>query len=174
MIWSTVLISPCWDIACDRLKLVIMGLFLPFYLPKPERSAFWKSEKNRQKISSCYTSVPKIMIICYTVPEIYRVTDASVIFHFGLFFALLHPPNSLKNQGFLKMEKTPRDIIILHNCVKNHDHMLYVHMLYDHMLYILEIWFVKDWRADGRTYGLKNWDRVVVAPPNKPKVYKRS
>ena len=36
-----------------------------------------------------YTSLPKIMIICYTVPEIWHVTDVIVIFHFGLFFVLL-------------------------------------------------------------------------------------
>ena len=28
------------------------------------------------------------MIICYTVPEIWCVTDVIVIFHFGIFFAL--------------------------------------------------------------------------------------
>ena len=27
------------------------------------------------------------MITCYTVPEIWRVTDVIFIFHFGLFFA---------------------------------------------------------------------------------------
>ena len=32
------------------------------------------------EISSFYTSKPKIMIICYTVPEIWSVTDI-VIFH---------------------------------------------------------------------------------------------
>ena len=71
-----------------------------------------------------YTSVPKIMIICYTVPKIWCVMDVNVIFHFGLFFALL-PPNSPKNQNFIKVKKMPRDIIILHKCTKNHDHMLY-------------------------------------------------
>ena len=35
-----------------------------------------------------------------------------------------YPPNSQK-QNFLKNEKTPGDIIILHKCTKNHDHMLY-------------------------------------------------
>ena len=35
-----------------------------------------------------YTSVPKIMIICYTVLEIWCVTDV-VIFYFGLFFSSL-------------------------------------------------------------------------------------
>ena len=40
------------------------------------------------EISSPYNSVAKIMVICYTVPEIWCVTDV-VIFHFGPFFALL-------------------------------------------------------------------------------------
>ena len=44
--------------------------------------------------------------------------------HFGAFFALLHE-NNLKNQNFEKPKKTPGDIIILHKCTKNHDHMLY-------------------------------------------------
>ena len=43
-------------------------------------------------ISSFNTSVPKIMIICYTVPEIRRLTDVIFIFHLGIFFALLPPP----------------------------------------------------------------------------------
>ena len=52
------------------------------------------------------------MIICYAVPEIWRMTDVIVIFQFGLvFFALLTCP---KNENFKKMEKAPGDIIILH------------------------------------------------------------
>ena len=49
--------------------------------------------------SSFYTSVPKIMIIFYTVPEVWCVIDVIVLFHFGLFFALLSPLplNSSKN-----------------------------------------------------------------------------
>ena len=43
------------------------------------------------QISSFYNGVPKIMIICYTVPEILHITDVTVIFHFGLSFALLLP-----------------------------------------------------------------------------------
>ena len=45
----------------------------------------WKMEV------SFYTSVAKIVIICYTVPETWRLTDVNFIFHFGLFFTLLHP-----------------------------------------------------------------------------------
>ena len=44
------------------------------------------------------------MIICYSVPEIWYVTDVIVIFHFGLFSALL--PNSPKNQNLKKMKKS--------------------------------------------------------------------
>ena len=36
-------------------------------------------------------SVLKIMIIGYTVPEIWHMTDVIDIFHFGLFFAFLPP-----------------------------------------------------------------------------------
>ena len=61
------------------------------------------------------------MIICYTVPEIWHVTDAILAFNFGLFFALLTPLTAEKNQNFEKMKKTPRDIIILHMCTKSYD-----------------------------------------------------
>ena len=66
---------------------------------------------------SFYTSVPKIMIICNTVPEIWYVTDVTIIFHFGLFFALLQS----KKSKFQKNEKNPGDIITLHMCTKNYD-----------------------------------------------------
>ena len=67
-----------------------------------------------------YTNVPKIMITCYTVPEIWHVTYVIFIFHFGLFFALLSP-NYPKNQNFKSMQKIPGDIISLHVCTKNYD-----------------------------------------------------
>ena len=83
-----------------------------------------KSQKNEKKklatSSSFYTSVPKIMIICHTVPEIWHMTHVIFIFHFGLFFAF-YPPNSLKNQNFRKMKKILGDIIILHKCTTNQD-----------------------------------------------------
>ena len=65
------------------------------------------------------------MIIGYTVPEIWCVTDVVVTFHFGLFFILL--PLKPKKRKFQKNEekKTPADFITLHKCTKNHDHTLH-------------------------------------------------
>ena len=81
---------------------VILGYFLPFYSPNsPKNKNCKKMKKKQQKtkkrlgISSFYTSVPKLMIIYYTVPEIWCVTDIIILFHFGLF-------NSPKNKNFKK------------------------------------------------------------------------
>ena len=66
------------------------------------------------------------MIICYAVPEILHVTDViGFFFHFELFFALLSPKQPEKSKFKKKAKKTPGDIIILQQCTKNHDHMLY-------------------------------------------------
>ena len=66
-------------------------------------------------------------MICFTVLEVWHLTDVILTFHFGLFLPFYPPPpppNSPKNENFIKMKKTPVDIIILHKCSKNHD-MLY-------------------------------------------------
>ena len=75
------------------------------------------------------------MIICYTFPEIWRqVSDVIAIFHFGQFLALfppppLHPlPRQPKKWKLTKNEKKKKarwGINIDHNCIKNHDHVLY-------------------------------------------------
>ena len=87
-----------------------------------------KTWKKCLEIASFHSSVPKIIIIGYTVLEIWHVMDVIVIFHFGLFFTLLpifYPPSSQKSENFKKKKKTPGDIIILHNCTKNFDYRLY-------------------------------------------------
>ena len=63
------------------------GLFFAL-LPKQPENIILKKWKKHLEISSLYTSVPKIMIICYIVPEIWRVTNVIFIFRFGLFFSL--------------------------------------------------------------------------------------
>ena len=70
--------------------------FLPFFPSNNQKNQNFENMKKCLVISSFYTSVTKIMIICYTVPEIQRMTDVIFIFHFKLFFALL-PPNDPQN-----------------------------------------------------------------------------
>ena len=52
--------------------------------------------------------------------------DVIFILYFGLFFDLL-PPNDTKNENEKKKmkKKMPGNIIILHMCTKNNDHMMY-------------------------------------------------
>ena len=67
-----------WDIVHDDCNCFFLEgwHFLPFY---PRKS-------------------PKIMIICYTIPEIWHVTNVIVIFHFRLFLVLLFPNSPKKNK----------------------------------------------------------------------------
>ena len=80
--------------------------------------------KKHLEISSLYNSVPKIRIIRYTFPEIWHITDPCNYFSLWACFCL-YLPYSPKNQNSKKMKNRPGDIIILHKCSKNHDHMLY-------------------------------------------------
>ena len=84
------MIHGSWDMKFNRHNFfVILDKFLPFCPANTLKNENIKNEKKALEISF-YTSVPKIMIICYTVLEIWCVTDV-IIFHFGLFFALLPP-----------------------------------------------------------------------------------
>ena len=80
-----------WDMACNKCNCHFSSwaIFLPFYLPNNPKNENFKNIKKHLEISSFYTSVPKIMFICVTVPEILLVMNAIVIFHFPQFFALL-------------------------------------------------------------------------------------
>ena len=82
------------NMACNGFNYFHFGLFITLLLLwQPSKSKFRKSKKKKKEnleISSFYNSVPKIMIICYPVPEIWCVMDV-IISHFWLFFALLPP-----------------------------------------------------------------------------------
>ena len=149
IIWYTVLRYGAWR----TYFVFILGNSLSFYPPD--------SPKKRLEISSFYTSVPKIMIIGFTVPEIWLVTDVILVFHFGIFFALLLSPlpkKSPKNQNFQKKKKIRGYIIILHMCTKYYYSMMFVSwdMLRDGRT---------EGRMDGRTDGRKYRHREVGAPP---------
>ena len=65
--------------------------------------------------------------------------------HFGSCFAFTPSPNNAENQNFEKMKKkTPGDIITLHKCTKNHDHMLYCScdMVHDGINFYFSFWAI--------------------------------
>ena len=67
----------------------ILDHFLPFHLPPPlttRKINILKNWKTLLKILSLFTSLPKIMIICYTVPEIWQVMDVIIFLILGYFF----------------------------------------------------------------------------------------
>ena len=80
-----------WETKC----FVILGRFLPFYPPNSLENL--KKWKQHLEMSSFYTYVPKITIIWFMIPEIWRVTD--IIFsNSGPIFARLthYWPRKLK------------------------------------------------------------------------------
>ena len=96
------------------------ALFYPPYSSKIQNSK--KNENNTWKYHH-FTQVYQIMIICYTVPEIWCIIDV-IIFHFGYFLPFT-PLTAQKVKIKKKMKKTPGDIIILHICTKNYNQMIY-------------------------------------------------
>ena len=123
-------------------------IFCPFTPPPPltplttqimEVSKKWK--KLMEKSSFCKI-VPKNMIISYTVPEIWHLTDAIFLIILS-YFLPLYPCNSPQNENFRKMKKTPGAIIILHKCIPKI--MIICHS-------ISEIWRVTDVNVVFRMY----------------------
>ena len=80
-----------WDMVFDRCNCYFSFwvIFCPFSPLTAQKIKIFKKWKKHLEISWFYNSVPKITIICYTVPEMWCLMDV-IIFH-GLIFALLPP-----------------------------------------------------------------------------------
>ena len=75
-----------WDMNFNRQDFfVILGNFLPFYPPNTLKNGNIKNKKTPEDIIT-FTSLPKVMFIRYTVPEIWLMTDVIVIFILGYTF----------------------------------------------------------------------------------------
>ena len=109
----------------------------------------WKMEV------SFYTSVAKIVIICYTVPETWRLTDVNFIFHFGLFFYPFTPLTTRK----IKVSKKQKKHLEISFYMFSQKIMITWCMFH-------EIWCVTDGQMDKRTVVQKKWHVEVGAPPN--------
>ena len=120
------MVPEIWGIT-DIIFLSFWTIFCPFTLLTAWKMNISKKWKKCLEISSFDTNVPKIMIIYYTVPEIWCVMDAIVIFYFGLFFVLLPTLTiqKIRISKKWKKNKTTGDIITLHMCTKNYDYMMY-------------------------------------------------
>ena len=112
-------------------------------LPNSRKNENFNTMKKSLEISSFYTIVPKIMIICFIVPEIWRVTDVIVIFHFGLFFTLLPPLTAQKIKISKKLKKT-LEISSFYTCVPK---------IMIRWCTVPEIWCATGGQTDGR----KKW-----------------
>ena len=113
-----------WDMVRDGCNCFSFWAAFCFYPSNSPKNLKKNEKKKWLEISSLYTSAPKLIIICYTVPEIWCMMDVIVIFRFGLFLPF-YLCNSLKNENFQKNEKNLGDIIILQKCTKNHGYMLH-------------------------------------------------
>ena len=109
----------------------LFGLFLFFCLTTQKIKIL--NEKKHLEILSFYTCVPQMKIIWCMAPKIWSVTDR-IFSHFGPFFSPFTPLTVQKIKTLKKWKKkkkkhththTRGDIITLHKCTKNHDHMLY-------------------------------------------------
>ena len=112
-----------WDMAHNRHDFfVILVQFVPFYPTNNLKN--WNFEKLKKSLEiSFYTCVPRMTIISCMVPEIRSATNR----FFLSFSAIFYLPNLLINRKIkiMRNEKTPEDIIILHLCTINYDHMMY-------------------------------------------------
>ena len=127
------------------------AFFCTFTPLTTQKTKIFKKWKKHLEILLFYTSVPKIMIMCYTVPEVWHVTDVIFIFQFGLFFALLTPLKPWKIKIKKKKKKLPW----------RHHHFTHVH----HKLWSCMMYSSWDMVRDRQTDGWKKWHIEVGAPP---------
>ena len=110
-----------WDTECDRQNFFLFWtIFCPLTTQKIKILKKWKNTWRYHHFTQVYHKWQSydVWFLRY---EAWQTEFFVILDHFLPFY----PPNNPKNQNFEKMKKTPGDIIILHKCTKNHDHMLY-------------------------------------------------
>ena len=93
-----------WDIKCKRQILLSLCHFLPFDSPNNPKNQNFEKIKKPLHILSFYTCEPQLTITLCIVSEISSATD-------GTFWK--------------KRTKSPGDIINIHICTINKNHMIY-------------------------------------------------
>ena len=95
IICYTATYSEIWSMK-NVIGIFHFGLFFALFPPHTKKSENFKKRKKMPRESSFYASAPKIMIICYSVPEIWCATDVIAILDF---FVTFYTRNSPKNQN---------------------------------------------------------------------------
>ena len=110
-----------WDIRHD--KQSFLTFWVIFY--QPEKLKFWKNEKNSWRYYHFTLAYHKWW--SYDVWFLrYMECNRHNFLSFWTIFLPFYPPTNPKNQNFEKMKKTLVDIIILHICTINENHMMHV------------------------------------------------
>ena len=112
-----------------------MGHFLPFYPPphSPTPTPPSHNSPKNQNLEKMKKALGHIIILHKCTQNHDHmlfcswdmVHGRSMCFFIMGYILPFYSPNSLKNQNFTNMKKTPRYIIILHMCIKNYDQMIY-------------------------------------------------
>ena len=117
------MIYSSWYIKGDRLKLVILGHFLPFYPTSNLQNKIFKKWKKRPgDVISCMCTINDNHMM-YGSWDI--ECDGQNFLSFWTISCPFTPLTTQKIKILKKFQKIPEDIIILHKCTKNHDHMLH-------------------------------------------------
>ena len=113
-----------WDTEWDRQKFLsfwsIVWSFTPLLIPKIK---IWKKCKKHLEILSFYTSVPQMTNMMYSSWDMER--NRPIFFVILDYFLPFYPPDKPENENFEKMKEAHRDIIFLHMCTVNENHMIY-------------------------------------------------
>ena len=118
--------SHVWFLRCGVHQtelFVILGHFFPFP-PTPNNSIKQKIEKVKESIGDIIVLHTCTLKNNHMIYGSWDMEHNRNFFFFG-HFRTVYPTNNVKNQNFEKMKITPRDVNILLNCTKHHDHMLY-------------------------------------------------
>ena len=116
--WLLCMVSEIWRVTDNF--FCHFGLIFAPWTQKTKSSKKWKKHLDRL---SDYTCKPQMTIIWGMVLEIWSAAD-KMFCHLDRFLPI-YPTHNPKNQNFEKMKKITGDIIILHMCTINENHMMY-------------------------------------------------
>ena len=121
IVWC--MVPEIWS-ATDRIFFSFWTIFCPFTRPLwTRKSKFWKNEQHIRRYYHFTNAYHKLQSydVWFLWYEMQQTEFLVILEHFLSFY----PPDNPKNQNFEKLRKKHGDIIILHMCTINDNHMMY-------------------------------------------------